>query len=767
MRATANPTPARANLATRDTSTSIAVSLRLRPSLDIDEVAAEEAPAAEPVPAPLPSRRPMSSGSGSERPSVGLDPAEPGIASYSGKRFRFAHTFGVDASTHDVFAEQHEAVLKVLKGFDTTVAVYGSTGSGKTHTMMGTEEQPGVVPLAIDALFDEIAATNGISYALQVSVLELLEERCVDLLHERALVVLRAGGSSSNSSSGGGSGSGASGRVPGGGGLVFSGLREVAVSTKAQLLSLLASANANRTVGANHRHDASSRSHLVLRLRVEGARLVRLPPAAPPKGGSAPGGGESVAGEGGEGGAGGGGAALASSMSLRDATSATLTLLDLAGSEAATQNSTHTAISQGITINKSLHWLKVAVHELAARRIPSTLRNSTLTRLLAPSLNGGAHVSLIVCSSARPATSGARDALEALAFGEVAGTVTLKPTKRTEVSGGKLGQLQSLLVQMADDREALATDAAALREQVGGYEEMIAQLKAGFVSKETLASAEGAAAQAEAALADAHARNDELARRCAEEEEAKAALAEQLAGVEAAAQLARMRNEALLERTQEASDARASLEERLGSARAELMEARNEADARESELAEQRAAVATLQEQMRGLEERLAAEREAATARDAEAAALAESNADLEARVARARDSAQAKEQLLLLRHKMYTQKQRRPSTAAPATRSMPTTPASGGSRHHPHVGGGSTATRPGAQGGTAEGQPPPRVAAGPPSYAAASRRHHVEAQPPAYWGAMGEGEFGDENELLEPLEPEGVTALQHVQHVW
>ena len=37
------------------------------------------------------------------------------------------------------------------------------------------------------------------------------------------------------------------------------------------------------------------------------------------------------------------------------------------------------AVAQGIGINKSLHWLKVAVHDLAGKRTPQ-LRNSALTR---------------------------------------------------------------------------------------------------------------------------------------------------------------------------------------------------------------------------------------------------------------------------------------------------------------------------------------------------------------------------------------------------
>lgn len=342
---------------------------------------------------------------------------------------------------------------------DATVMCYGSTGAGKTHTMLGSDAVPGLVPLAIDAIFEQIAG-GSMSYALQLSAIELVEERCVDLLHSRAPVVLRAGGGAASRS--------------GGGGLVFSGLREVAVSTKTQLIERIAEAMAGRTVGTNYRHNASSRSHLVLRLRIDGARLVSLPAAAAPPAAPEPGddgSGTVLA------------AGLGSSVSLRDATSATLTLIDLAGSEAATQNAGHVAVSQGLTINKSLHWLKVAVHELAAKRSPSTLRNSALTRLLAPALSGGAHVALIVCSSARPAAAATRDALEALAFGEMAARVALKPTRRTEVNDGQLGRLQALLVQMADDRAALATDAAALREQCESYEEMIGQMRSGFVSR--------------------------------------------------------------------------------------------------------------------------------------------------------------------------------------------------------------------------------------------------------------------------------------------
>lgn len=672
-------------------STTVAVTLRLRPELQID---------CDPgFPQPLPAGAAAeiyeySSRCAEQRQAVALSDVhgEAGIAAYEQKKFRFTHTFGPKSTTGDIFAVQEASVLSVLKGFDATVMAYGSTGAGKTHTMIGSDAEPGILPLALDALFAHISSGDA-SYSLQLSALELLEERCVDLLHNRGAVVLRAAPK---------------------GGLCFSGLKEVPVQTKEQLLGYIHAAMEARTTAANYKHDASSRSHFVVRLRVDGARLITVPAGVGSRQQAAASGGQRSAdgkadgkrhtgaaapedeaeGEaeeaGGDGrtasspsssssepapaGTEGGGAVDElgqSGMCLRDATSATLTFVDLAGSEAATQNTSAAAVSQGVHINKSLHWLKVAVHELAAKRVPSTLRNSALTRLLAPSLAGGAHVSIVVCSSMRPALSASRDAMETLAFGELAGRVTLDPKRRTGVGEeGQLGKLQALLVQMADDRSALATDAQTLREQVESYEQLISDMKVGFISRESLAEAEAQKSRAERELADAQERNDELRRRCEQEEQARVSLASQLASVEAAAQEARARSAALEQQTQQAAGERAELEARLNGARAELTSTQQAAAAREAELLAQRSAVAALRDHVLALENQLQSQREAAQRREAEAAALAESNSELEARVRIASESAKAKDNLLLLKHKMYRlgQSQRRPSTASGGT---------------------------------------------------------------------------------------------------
>ncbi len=47
-------------------------------------------------------------------------------------------------------------VTKAMQGFNSTIFAYGQTGSGKTHTMSGTEDEVGIIPLAIAGVFEDI-----------------------------------------------------------------------------------------------------------------------------------------------------------------------------------------------------------------------------------------------------------------------------------------------------------------------------------------------------------------------------------------------------------------------------------------------------------------------------------------------------------------------------------------------------------------------------------------------------------------------------------
>ena len=48
------------------------------------------------------------------------------------------------------------SVDAVRQGYNATVFAYGQTGTGKTHTMQGTDADPGVAPRAVTQLFDSL-----------------------------------------------------------------------------------------------------------------------------------------------------------------------------------------------------------------------------------------------------------------------------------------------------------------------------------------------------------------------------------------------------------------------------------------------------------------------------------------------------------------------------------------------------------------------------------------------------------------------------------
>ena len=54
-----------------------------------------------------------------------------------------------------------------------TVFAYGQTSSGKTHTMRGTLQEPGITLLAVRDIFNHIATTQDREFLLRVSYMEV------------------------------------------------------------------------------------------------------------------------------------------------------------------------------------------------------------------------------------------------------------------------------------------------------------------------------------------------------------------------------------------------------------------------------------------------------------------------------------------------------------------------------------------------------------------------------------------------------------------
>ena len=70
-----------------------------------------------------------------------------------------------------------------MQGYNASVFAYGATGAGKTYTMLGTEDQPGIMMLSIDELFKSIEHYSAErDYMLKVSYVEVYNENIKDLL---------------------------------------------------------------------------------------------------------------------------------------------------------------------------------------------------------------------------------------------------------------------------------------------------------------------------------------------------------------------------------------------------------------------------------------------------------------------------------------------------------------------------------------------------------------------------------------------------------
>eukprot|EP00928_Gymnodinium_smaydae_P015523 TRINITY_DN15743_c1_g1_i1.p1 TRINITY_DN15743_c1_g1~~TRINITY_DN15743_c1_g1_i1.p1 ORF type:complete len:1308 (-),score=252.25 TRINITY_DN15743_c1_g1_i1:130-4053(-) len=81
----------------------------------------------------------------------------------------------------------NRVVTSVLEGFHTCVFSMGQTGTGKTYTLIGTPESPGLLP----QIFEELLCRNGGTGA-RLSCLELHMDRVRDLLADDAALAERA-----------------------------------------------------------------------------------------------------------------------------------------------------------------------------------------------------------------------------------------------------------------------------------------------------------------------------------------------------------------------------------------------------------------------------------------------------------------------------------------------------------------------------------------------------------------------------------------------
>ncbi|KAI2467109.1 kinesin-domain-containing protein [Annulohypoxylon bovei var. microspora] len=262
--------------------------------------------------------------------------------------FAFDRIFDDNTSQTEVYEATTKNLLDcVLDGYNATVFAYGATGCGKTHTITGTSQMPGIIFLTMQELFEKIADRSDEKHTeISLSYLEIYNETIRDLLVP------------------GGSKQGLMLREDSNQGVTVSGLTSHHPKDVQEVMDMIVQGNEYRTVSPTEANATSSRSHAVLQINV--AQKDRNAAVNEPH------------------------------------TMATLSIIDLAGSEraSATKNRGERLL-EGANINKSLLALGSCINALCdpRKRNHVPYRNSKLTRLLKFSLGGNCKTVMIVCVS--------------------------------------------------------------------------------------------------------------------------------------------------------------------------------------------------------------------------------------------------------------------------------------------------------------------------------------------------------------------------------
>lgn len=141
-----------------------------------------------------------------------------------------------------------------MDGYNAVIFAYGQTASGKTFTLSGNEDEPGIIPRAMKDVFGFIKRTPTREYLLRCSYREIYNENIHDLLAPPSIaaanpVQIQGGGNGSD--------------------LILTPLREEVITSLKGVKDVLKRGESNRRTACTDWNDRSSRSHSVFRLVIE------------------------------------------------------------------------------------------------------------------------------------------------------------------------------------------------------------------------------------------------------------------------------------------------------------------------------------------------------------------------------------------------------------------------------------------------------------------------------------------------------------------
>uniref|UniRef100_A0A671RB17 Kinesin-like protein n=1 Tax=Sinocyclocheilus anshuiensis TaxID=1608454 RepID=A0A671RB17_9TELE len=305
-------------------------------------------------------------------------------------QYQFDVFHGEQTTQQEVFLTSVKPILPhILNGQNASVFAYGPTGAGKTHTMLGSQEQPGIIPRAVKEVFKLVDVQekeqDGWEYSVGMSYLEIYNEKVLDLLSPGSQDLPIREDKDRN--------------------ILIPGLTRTPLLSFTDFDTHFIPASLNRTTASTKINQRSSRSHAILLIKV--VKSQRGPPHRQQTG--------------------------------------KLYLVDLAGSEDNRRTGNQgIRLKESGAINLSLFTLSKVVDALnagAGGRVP--YRDSKLTRLLQDSLGGSAHSVMI--TNIAPEYRYYFDTFSALNFAAKSKQIVNRPFVRETVLAPTIGKQCSFM----------------------------------------------------------------------------------------------------------------------------------------------------------------------------------------------------------------------------------------------------------------------------------------------------------------------------------
>ncbi|KAL6521577.1 Kinesin-like protein KIN-8B [Orobanche gracilis] len=341
------------------------------------------------------------------------------------KRYTFDYAFGPNSSNlfglvvntltiwcKDVYKiSVRSTILGIVQGLNATVFAYGSTGSGKTYTMVGTKDDPGLMVLSLNTIFDLIEKDNtSDDFEVSCSYLEVYNEVIYDLLEKSSShLELREDPEQ---------------------GIIVAGLRSIKVNSADKILELLYLGNSRRKTESTEVNKTSSRSHAVLEISVSRKQQKQYP---------------------------------------KQVIKGKLALVDLAGSERASETNTGgQKLRDGANINRSLLALANCINALGKQQKKGLAyvpyRNSKLTRILKDGLSGNSQTIMVATIS--PADNQYHHTVSTLKYADRAKEIKTHIQKNIGTINAHMSDYQKIIDNLQGEVSRLRNELAEKESQL-------------------------------------------------------------------------------------------------------------------------------------------------------------------------------------------------------------------------------------------------------------------------------------------------------------